>query len=396
MKTALFPKLAWTGIKKNHKLYFPYILSCVGSVMMYYIISFLSFSPAVKGIKGGNDLSAILGMGKFVIVAFALVFLLYTNSFLVRRRNMEFGLYNILGMDKRSISKILIWESLIVAAISIGAGLFGGIVFSKLSELVLIFMVHGETDYRFSVSTESVIYTVELFAAIFIVLLIKSIVSVRRSNPLELMNSERAGEKPPKANWIFALLGVLILGTAYVMSATIKSPLSAIFAFLVAVVLVIIGTYLLFMAGSVALCRILQKNKKYYYKKNHFVSVSSMAYRMKRNGAGLASICILSTMVLVMIASSASLYFGADDTIKSRFPQENQITAYISEIDCLDEEHISKLRTGYENVFEKHRILTEALKMLGVSEDNAVNDACRIEHVISDESFNAIKKHIEK
>lgn len=354
MKTALFPKLAWTGIKKNHKLYFPYILSCVGSVMMYYIISFLSFSPAVKGIKGGNELSAILGMGKFVIVAFALVFLLYTNSFLVRRRNMEFGLYNILGMDKRSISKILIWESLIVAAISIGAGLFDGIVFSKLSELVLIFMVHGETDYRFSVSTESVVYTVELFAAIFIVLLIKSIVSVRRSNPLELMNSERAGEKPPKANWIFALLGVLILGTAYVMSATIKSPLSAIFAFLVAVVLVIIGTYLLFMAGSVALCRILQKNKKYYYKKNHFVSVSSMAYRMKRNGAGLASICILSTMVLVMIASSASLYFGADDTIKSRFPQENQITAYISEIDCLDEEHISKLRTGYENVFEKH------------------------------------------
>ncbi len=354
MKSVLFPKLAWTGIKKNARLYFPYILSCTGSVMMYYIISFLSVSPAIKAIRGGNELLTILGMGKFVIVAFALVFLLYTNSFLVRRRNMEFGLYNILGMDKHSISKILVWESLITAAISIGAGLFGGIVFSKLSELVLLFMIHGETDYSFSVSAESVIYTVELFAVIFLILLIKSVVSVRRSNPLELMNSERAGEKPPKANWIPAVLGILVLGTAYIMSASIKSPLSAIFSFLVAVILVIIGTYLLFIAGSVALCRILQKNRNYYYKKNHFVAVSSMVYRMKRNGAGLASICILSTMVLVMIASSASLYFGADDAIRSRFPQENQITAYISGFDYLDEEHISTLRRGYENILEKH------------------------------------------
>ena len=355
MKTSLFPKLAWSSIKKNYKLYIPYFLSCIGSVMMYYIISYLSLSPAVKDIKGGNDLTTILGMGKFVIVAFALIFLIYTNSFLVRRRNMEFGLYNILGMDKRSISKILVWESLITAAISIAAGLTGGILFSKLSELVLLYMVHAETNYTLSVSADSIKYTVGLFAVIFLVLLIKSVVSVRRSNPLELMNSEHAGEKPPKANWIFAALGVLILGTAYVMSVTIKSPLSAIFSFLVAVVLVIIGTYLLFISGSVALCRILQRNKKYYYKKNHFVSVSSMAYRMKRNGAGLASICILSTMVLVMIASSASLYFGADDAIKSRFPQENQITAYISKIDYLDDEHISPLRKGYENILDEHK-----------------------------------------
>lgn len=355
----IFPRLAVSGIKKNKKLYIPYIISCIGSVTMYYIIAFLSESSAVNSMRGGMSMGSILGLGKFVIVAFSLLFLLYTNSFLIRRRNKEFGLYNILGMNKKGIYRVITWETLITAAISIGAGLFFGITLSKLAELLLLYLCHMPVSYSFSVPGSSVIYTATLYLAVFLVLLIKSVIQVRRSDTLELMKSENVGEKPPKANWVFAALGVLILGGAYFMSATIKSPLSALFMFLIAVVMVIVGIYLLFMAGSVALCKLLQKNKKYYYKKNHFVSVSSLAYRMKRNGAGLASICILSTMVLVMIASSASLYFGAEDSIKSRYPQENQLSINMPSISSLSEENCEKFRKGYESVFEKHGVTPE-------------------------------------
>ena len=361
----IFPRLAVTGIKKNSRLYVPYIISCIGSVMMYYIISFLSVSPAVKAIKGGNDMGTVLGMGKFVIVAFSLIFLIYTNSFLIRRRNKEFGLYNILGMDKKGISRIVAWESLIVSAISIGAGLVFGIALSKMAELCLLYLCKEQASYTFAVPAESIGNTITLFLAIFLVLLIKSLIQIHRTDPLELMKSENVGEKPPKANWILAALGVLLLGGAYYMSATIKSPLSAVFAFLIAVVMVIVGTYLLFMAGSVALCRLLQKNKNYYYKKNHFVSVSSMAYRMKRNGAGLASICILSTMVLVMIASSASLYFGAGDAIKARYPQENQLSIQLHHVADLNEEKMAEWRGEYEKIFAQHGVKPENVAEYG-------------------------------
>ncbi len=361
----IFPKLALTGIKNNRRLYVPYIISCTGSVMMYYIISFLAASPAVKGIRGGADMGTVLGMGKFVIIVFSLLFLFYTNSFLIRRRNKEFGLYNILGMDKKGICRVIIWETLISAVISIAAGLFFGITLSKLAELCLLYLCKAQADYTFNIPLETIYYTVTLFAAVFAALLIKSVIQVKRTDPLELMKSENVGEKPPKANWIPAVLGVLLLGGAYYMSVTIKSPLSAVFAFLIAVIMVIIGTYLLFMAGSVALCRLLQKNKKYYYKKNHFVSVSSMAYRMKRNGAGLASICILSTMVLVMIASSASLYFGADDAIKARYPQENQLSIQLHHVADIDEESMKSWRGEYEKVFAKHGVKPENVTEYG-------------------------------
>ena len=352
MKTHLFPRLAWMGIRKNKKLYLPYILSCVGMVTMTCIIQSISCSPVVSEMHGGHNLSTILSMGLGVTTAFALIFLLYTQSFLVRRRNREFGLFNILGMDKKGITKVIVWESLYVSLFSLGGGLLLGILLSKLCELLLLYIIHAEVSYTFYISREAVGITAILFAGIFFLLLLKSVWQVRRTDPLELMHSENFGEKPPKANWIFAVLGVLVLGVAYTMSVAIRSPLSALFAFLIAVILVIAATYLLFMSGSVALCRLLQRNKKYYYKKNHFVSVSSMAYRMKRNGAGLASICILSTMVLVMLASTASLYFGADDAIRSRFPQQNQISVYLPRLSLLDEAHVGQLRNSFEKQFD--------------------------------------------
>ena len=354
-KTALYPKLAWTGMRKNRKLYLPYILSCIGSVMMSYIIEYLTQSPAVAQMHGGGDLMMILQPGKIVVLVFSALFLTYTNAFLTRRRNREFGLYNVLGMDKRCIGRIVAWESLSVSGISLAAGLGLGIAFSKLAELLLLYIIRADVDYTFSVPLRSVGIIAAAYALIFLWLLLKSLYGVHRSDPLALLHSENVGEKPPKGNRVLAVFGVLLLA-AYFLAVYVQSPITAVSTFLIAVLMVIAATYLLFISGSVALCRMLQKNKGYYYNKKHFVSVSSMAYRMKRNGAGLATVCILSTMVLVMIASSASLYFGAEDSIRSRYPQENSLDVEASSIGAMTQAGTAKLRTAYENVFADHGV----------------------------------------
>ena len=345
---ALYPRLAVTGIRKNSKLYFPYIGTCIGMVTMYYIIHSLSFSPPLREMKGGGTMEAILGLGVFVIAVFSVIFLLYTNSFLIRRRNKEFGLYHVLGMGKPAIARILVWETLFTAVLSIVLGLTMGIALSKLAELLLLKIVHGQVDYRITLSVECVTDTALMFGCIFLLLLLKSLWTVYRSDPLALLKSETVGEKPPKGNWLLALAGIVMLGIAYYFAATIKNPSMAVGVFFLLVILVIIATYLLFISGSVTLCRSLQKNKKYYYRKNHFVSVSTMAYRMKRNGAGLASICILSTMVLVMISSSSSLYIGAEDSLRARYPRDNEIDLKLDTAAEFDEDHIGLVRQAYE------------------------------------------------
>ena len=388
MKNALFPKLAWTGIKKNRKLYIPYILSCIGMVMMFYIIQSLSYSPLLKEMAGGGSMGVTLGLGKFVILAFALVFLFYTNSFLIRRRYREFGLYNVLGMDKRGISRIIAWESLIVSAIGLVGGLGLGIAFSKFAELGLLNAIHADIDYSFTVKSEALIFTVEAFGAIFLLLFVKSLIQVRKSKPLELIRSENAGEKAPKANWVMAVLGLLLLAAAYFIAVRIKSPLSALTVFFVAVLMVIAATYMLFMSGSVALCKVLQKNKNYYYKKNHFVSVSSMAFRMKRNGAGLASICILSTMVLVMLTSTSSLYFGANDSIASRYPRNNEVALELNGLDNLSEEKTSQVKAGYQEVFDKHGVEPQNICEYRYAYIAGLLDGSEIQPDISQAEFN--------
>ena len=351
MKLLFFPRLAWTGIRSNRKLYFPYILSCCGMVMMYYIMHALSVSPLLAEMMCGTSMGFILSLGKFVIAAFAVVFLFYTNSFLIRRRYKEFGLFNVLGMDKHGIGRIVFWETLLIAVTSIVIGLVLGIAFSKFAELGLLRAVGAEVDYRFSVSGQAVLWTAGIFGIIFALLLLKALWQVARSKPMELLRSENAGEKPPKANWVLALLGALLLGGAYYLAVTIKSPLTALVIFFVAVLMVIAATYLLFISGSVAFCRLLQRNKRYYYKSRHFVSVSSMVYRMKRNGAGLASICILSTMVLVMISSTTSLYFGTDDALASRYPRENYMEFHIPDMERFGADTVELLNGVYADVF---------------------------------------------
>lgn len=326
MKKGIYSRLALTGIKKNKKLYIPYILTCIGMVMMFYIITFLSSSDMMMNYPGGETMRGILGFGVYVIGFFAVIFLFYTNSFLVRRRKKEFGLYNILGMGKRNIARVMLWETLFIGAFSIVLGMALGVLFSKLAELVMVNIMSMDVTFGVTIDYKAIYYTVVLFAVIFFLILLTSLRQVHLSNPIALLHSENAGEKPPKANWFFAVLGVLILGCAYYLAVTIKDPVTTLAAFFFAVIMVIIATYLIFISGSVAFCKILQKKKNYYYKTNHFVSVSSMSYRMKRNGAGLASICILCTMVLVMISSTACLYMGKEESLRDRYPRNINVT----------------------------------------------------------------------
>ncbi len=276
----------------------------------------------MDAMHGGGTMAVVLMLGTWVIALFSLLFLLYTNSFLIRRRNKEFGLYNILGMNKANLSRILLWETLLSAVFALAVGLACGLLLSKLAELFLLHMAGEKVGYALSADPQSIGMAVLFFGVIFALLLIVSLARVHLTKPLDLLRSETAGEKPPKANWIPAGAGVLILGLAYYLAVSIEAPLTALMIFFLAVLMVIVATYLLFIAGSVALCKLLQKNKSYYYKAAHFVSVSSMAFRMKRNGAGLASICILATMVLVMLSSTSCLYFGGEDAMRDQYPYD--------------------------------------------------------------------------
>ena len=360
MKTALYPRLAWDGLRKNKRLFTPYLLTCVCMVMMFYILSFLG-SPETCALlpRGSNTTGKILNLGSFVIFVFSAIFLYYTNSFLVRCREREFGLYNVLGMNKRNLARIVTWESLITAVLSLVLGLALGIVLSKLAELGLVNMLGGDINYRIRIDVDSLTRALGLYAIIFAVIWLSTVVRVGRSSAVALLRSESVGEKPPKANWLLGLAGVVILAAAYYLAVSITNPLDAIVWFFVAVLLVIIGTYLLLVAGSVLLCRVLQKNKKYYYRPEHFVSVSSMAYRMKRNGAGLASVCIIATMILVMISSSSCLYFGAEDAVMTRYPRETNVTLSAQNAAQLEDANLDIYRKGIADYAAEHDIPVE-------------------------------------
>ena len=361
MKRGFYPRLAWSGMRKNSKLYLPYTLACIGMTAMFYILMHLADSPALKLIPSSASVTATLSLGSFVMGVFSLLFLFYTNSFLVRRRYKEFGLYNVLGMNKGNISRVLAWEALINALISLAGGLFLGIALSKLAELGLVNIMGGDTDLDLRISVKALEFTVMFFCGIFLLIYLNSLIKIRRSSASELVKSENFGEKPPRANWLFGLAGIVILAAAYYIAVSIKTPLTALSLFFIAVIMVIVATYLIFIAGSVWICRLLQKNKRYYYKKNHFVSVSSMVYRMKRNGAGLASICILATMVLVMISSTTCLYFGTEGALSDRYPRDISVSASYSGLDSMTDENISALRSeisaavggaGTENILD--------------------------------------------
>ena len=322
MKIGFYPKMAVSGMRKNGRLYMPYLVTCILMVCIYYVMHFLGNSGVMNGIPGGHTAVEIMAYGTYILVLFALVFLFYTHSSLIKGRKKEFGLYSILGMNKHNLGKIILFETLITWAVSLLFGLAAGIALSKIAELGFTRLIEVPARYSFSISGVSVVMTVAVFSMIFLLIFLNSVRQVRFSSPIELVRADKAGEKPPKANWVVGVLGLVLLGAGYYIALKIEQPMSALMWFLVAVMLIILGTYLVLIAGSVILCKMLQKNKAYYYKTNHFVSVSSMTYRMKRNGAGLASICILFTMVLVMLSSTSALYAGSEDCLNIRYPNE--------------------------------------------------------------------------
>lgn len=323
MKTGFYPGFAFSGIRKNKRLYVPYLLTCIGAVMMFYILNSLSRFMTTSGSFGGQTTGMLLELGTWVMGFFSLIFLFYTNSFLIRRRKKEFGLYNVLGMGKENISRILLWETVILLTAALVVGLGLGIALSKLFELGLGRIIQTENlDHVLRVNGTAVLITVVVYGVIFLLIYLNSLRQIHFGSTVELLRGENLGEKPPKANWLVALLGVVLLVVAYYLAVTIEDPILAMSWFFVAVLLVIAATFLLFMAGSVTLCRLLQRCKGYYYKARHFVSVSSMAYRMKRNGAGLASICILATMVLVIASTTVCLYSGIEQNLMERHPRD--------------------------------------------------------------------------
>lgn len=337
MNNFIYEKLAVTNLKNNRKTYVPYIFTGVLTVMMFYIIDALSRG---KGITQ-DTLKICLQYATGVIVVFAVIFLFYTNSFLIKRRKKEIGVYNILGMGKRHIARMMAVEMILTAGISILGGLVFGIIFGKLMYLLLLKILHNSVDMQFSVNGTAIVQTVILFAGIFLLTYLYNILQIQLVNPVELLHGGNQGEKEPKSRWLLVIVGVAALGNGYWIALTTEAPLEALLKFFVAVVCVIIGTYALFIAGSIVVLKILRKNKAYYYNPKHFTSVSGMIYRMKQNGAGLANICVLSTMVLVMVSTTVSLYAGMEDILDSRFPRDVSIVC--NEADTNKEETLQRL-----------------------------------------------------
>lgn len=331
-----YPKMAWDNIRKNSRTYLPFILTCIFTAAMDYVICALTYNEGLSGIYGASVVALILNMGTYVTALFTVIFLFYTNSFLIKRRKKEFGLYNILGMSKRHIARLIAIETLYTFLISTVCGILIGMLLDKLMYLIISKLIGVEITLGFYISIEGIKYTVILFAVVFFLIFLNSLRQIHLSKPVELLHGGKVGEKEPKANRFIALLGVACLGTGYYIAITTKNPITAINLFFVAVILVIIGTYLVFTAGSIALLKLLRKNKRYYYKPKHFISVSGMIYRMKQNAVGLANICVLSTMVLVMISSTFSLVMGIDDTIAKTYPHEiNTSTDLVTSDDML-------------------------------------------------------------
>ncbi len=340
----IYPKMALSNIKKNGKLYIPYIITSVLTVMMFFMIDSLVNSDNISKMRGGVNIISLLNIALVVAYIFSAVFLFYTNSFLMKQRKKEIGLYNILGMEKRYISVVMFCENVFVTVISLVAGIILGIVFGKLMFLVLMKLIKSGSIPAFAVPINSIIQTVLFFLCVFIATFLYNVIKVYRTKTIELLHGGEIGEKEPKTKLIMAILGLALVGGGYYFAFTIQSVMKAISFFFVAVLFVVIGTYLLFTAGSIAFIKLLKKNKKFYYKTGHFTSVSGMLYRMKQNAVGLANICVLSTVVLIAVTTTVSLYAGMQDSLNSSYPTEQNIMATFNDDNAVNviEERINQ------------------------------------------------------
>lgn len=344
MNNKMYLNLAFNNIKKNSKTYIPYMIACIGCITMFYIMSAIAFNVSIVEIKGKDSLALILIFGNYIIGIFSSIFLFYTNSFLIKRRKKELGLYNILGMEKKHIAKVLTLEVIFIFIFTISIGLIVGVITSKLMFLVLLKILKFGFTTKFVIPTSSILITIILFLAIFFLTLLNNLRQIHLSKPIELLKGDNLGEMAePKTKWFLTIIGVITLGLGYFIALKIESPTTAILMFFVAVILVMIGTYSLFTAGSIVILKSLRKNTKFYYKTHNFINVSGMIYRMKQNAVGLANICILSTAVLVTLSTTVSLYLGVEDALSNSFPKSISLTVY-----DVNENLIEKINSSIE------------------------------------------------
>lgn len=398
MNSVFYAKLAVTNIKKNAQTYLPYTLTCIGTVMMFYIVYALSVNPTLNKMSGGTQLQTLLNLGTIVVGLFSLIFLFYANSFLIKRRKKEFGLFNILGMEKKHIGQVVFLETLSIAVISLYVGILGGILLSRLMFLLLLKILAFEAQWGFDISFTAIKATLILFAGIFFLTLLNNLRQISLAKPMDLLRGEQIGEREPKTKWLLIVIGVVTLASGYYIALTTESPLSALFLFFIAVILVIIGTYCLFTAGSIGVLKLVRKNKRLYYKPNYFISISGMIYRMKQNAVGLANICILSTMVLVTLSTTVSLYVGMEDVLRTRYPRNIMITsrkvtdAYITDVRDVVSETLAKYDLEPENKLE-YRYLSFVSQQAGdtfLTDYNGVTgigEAIRVLYFIPSEDY---------
>ncbi|MCQ2613991.1 MAG: ABC transporter permease [Treponemataceae bacterium] len=318
----LYNSLAFTNIRNNRQFYLPYFLTSAISVMMFYCIIAMRLNGGLENIRGGKFAQLFLSWGTVIIGLFVVILIFYTNSFIMKRRKKELGMYNILGMEKRHVAKVLFIETLAAFVISVAAGTVSGIVFTKLLTMLLYRITGLAETIPLYVSGKGFIVTLILFGGIFLVNLLFNLMQIRLAKPVELLHSTNAGEKEPRTKWFLTLIGLATLGAGYWLSFSTYNPVDAMNYFFPAVILVIIGTYALFTAGSIALLKILRKNKNFYYRTRNFTSISGLLYRMKQNAVGLGNICILSTMVLVVISTTVCMYAGIQETLNATNPHE--------------------------------------------------------------------------
>lgn len=336
MHKGIFSRLAKQNIRNNKSTYIPYMITCIFCVAMIYMMEFLRDCPTLdQAVRQADEVRMIVFTGEIVVEIFCIIFLIYSNSFLMKRRQKEIGLYNILGLEKNHIGIVMFLETIITSIGSLAGGIAAGIIGSKLALLLLLKLLHIPSVLGFYISVKGIFTCLFMFGIVFLMILFLNLAKIHLSRPVELLRGNNTGEKEPTAKWLMALIGFICLGAGYYLAVTTESPIKAITIFLLAVILVMAGTYLLFTAGSIVILKFLRRRKSFYYRTGNFISISGMLYRMKQNAIGLASICILSTGVLLMISMTVSIYFGINDIMLNRYPYDVDMSVTsISEEEC--------------------------------------------------------------
>ena len=361
-KSGFFPRLALVNLVRNGRFYGPYLLSCGMTAAMYYILSYLTRSDIVASVRGAGYLQSLMYIGVLVVALFAAILLLYANSFVMKRRRRELGLYNILGLEKRHIAHLMVWETIYCAAAAILGGLAAGVLLSKLVLLLLLQVSHLPVQYGFEVSLPGMANTAALFGILFLLTLVWNLAGLLRSRPVELLHSASAGEREPRTKRLLVVLGAVTLGAGYATALTVADPFTALAYFFLAVVLVMIGTYCLFTAGSIALLKHLRNSPRYYYQPKHFTAVAGLLYRMKQNAVGLANICILSTMVLVTVSTTVSLYVGLEGSLDRMYPHDIDVVQQLEGVSpeqeaALNEDTLDRVQTAAAEAGRKVELL---------------------------------------